>query len=98
MRLADQVEDELATGGITRSWWLAIIDVWPFHLEVFDSWRDGALYVGRTLATPLAWDWELLKVRLPDSLYGLYYLLRPLRLLATVVRESVRRGLRLEGR
>jgi len=98
VRLAAKVEDDLASGGITRSWWLETLDVWPFHLEVFDSWRDGALYVGRTLVTPLAWDWELLKVRLPDSLYALYYLLRPLRLLATLVRESVRRGLRLEGR
>ena len=43
----------------------------------------------RTLVTPLAWDWELIKVRLPDSLYPLYYLLRPLRLLATPGRESV---------
>jgi hypothetical protein len=98
VRLVSRVEKALATGGITRSWWLGIIDVWPFHLEVFDSWRDGALYVGRTLVTPLAWDWELLEVRLPDSLYGLYYVLRPLRLLATLVRESLRRGLRLEGR
>ena len=97
-RLAARVEDDLATGGITRSWWLEIIDVWPFHLQVFDSGRDGALYVGRALVTPLAWDWELLKVRLPDSLYALYYLLRPLRLLATLARESVRRVRRREGR
>ena len=31
------------------------------------------------------------KVRLPDSLYGLYYLLRPLRLLATLPRDAFRR-------
>jgi hypothetical protein len=96
-RLAAQVEHDLAAGGITRSWWLHILDVWPFHLKVFDSWRDGVRYVGRTLVTPLAWDWELLRVRLPDRLYPLYYVLRPLRLIATLARESVRRSLRLKG-
>ena len=96
--LASRVERELATGGIRRSWWLHILDVWPFHLEVFDSRRDGVAYLVRTFVTPLAWDWELLQVRLPDSLCALYYVLRPLRLIATLFRESVRRGLRLEGR
>ncbi len=96
--LVSRVERDLATGGIRRSWWLQTLDVWPFHLAVFDRRRDGASYLVRTFVTPLAWDWELLKVRLPDSLYPLYYLLRPLRLVATLVRESVRRGLRLEGR
>ena len=56
------------------------------------------IYAGRGLVTPLAWDWELLEVRLPDSLYGLYYLLRPLRLLATLPRDAFRRGRRPQGR
>jgi hypothetical protein len=97
-RLLARVEDELATGGIRRPWWLARFGVLPFHLEVFDSWRDGVVYGGRGLVTPLAWDWELLEVRLPDSLYGLYYLLRPLRLLATLPRDAFRRGRRPQGR
>jgi hypothetical protein len=91
MRLLARVEDELATGGIRSPWWLARFGVRPFHLAVFDTWRDGAVYTGRALVTPLAWDWELVKVHLPDSLYGLKYLLRPLRLLATLPRDALRR-------
>lgn len=97
-RLLARVEGELATGGIRRPWWLERFGVLPFHLEVFDSWRDGVVYTGRALVTPLAWDWELKKVQLPDPLYGLYYLLRPLRLLATLPRDAVRRVRGREGR
>jgi hypothetical protein len=98
VRLAASVEGQLVAGGIDRPWWLEIFNVWPFHLEVFDTWRDGARYVGRTLLTPEAGDWELLKVRLPDPLFPLYSLLRPPRQLATLVRESVRRAFRLKRR
>jgi hypothetical protein len=97
VRLAAKAEEQLATGGIRRPWWLAHFDVLPFHLEIFDSWRDGALYLGRTLVTPRAWDWELVKVRLPDPLYPLNYLLRPLRLLVTLPREFARQRRRREG-
>ena len=41
VRLLARVEDELATGGIRRPWWLDRFGVLPFHLEVFDAWRDG---------------------------------------------------------
>ena len=98
VRLAAEVEDHLATGGIRRSWWLEKLNLWPFHLEVFDTWRDGALYLGRTLVTPETGDWELLEVPLPDALYPLCSPLRPLRLLASLVRESVRRALGRVGR
>ena len=90
-RLAARTEGQLAAGGIPRPWWLAHFDLLPFHLEVFDGRRDGVGYVGRTLLTPRAWDWELVKVHLPDSLYALNYVLRPLRLLATFPREALRR-------
>jgi hypothetical protein len=97
VRLAAKTERQLATGGIRRPWWLDRWGVLPFHLEVFDSGRDGAAYAGRALVTPLAWDWELCRIRLPDSLYGLNYLLRPLRLLATFPRDALRRGRRRAG-
>jgi hypothetical protein len=97
-RLLLRVESELASGGIRRPWWLARFGVLSFHLAVFDSWRQSALYVIRGVLTPLAWDWELVRVRLPDSLYALHYLLRPLRLLVTLPRDAVRHWKRTGGR
>lgn len=97
-RLLARVEDELATGGIRRPWWLAHFLVFPFHLEVFDSWRDGVAYTGRALVNPAAWDWDFQKVQLPDSLDWLYFLLRPLRLLVTLPRAAFQRGRRPGGR
>lgn len=87
--LAAQVEGRLAAGGIRRSWRWEHFGVWPFHLEIFDTWRDRALYLVRTLVTPLVWDWQ--RVRLPDPLYPLHYLMRPLRLTVGLFRKSVRR-------
>jgi hypothetical protein len=89
-RLAARVADRLATGGMGRSWRWELFDVWPFHLEVFDGWRDGVLYLGRALVTPVFWDWQ--RVPLPDRLYPLYHVVRPLRLFAALVRKSVRRS------
>jgi hypothetical protein len=97
-RLLARVEGQLATGGIRCPWWLAHFLVFPFHLEVLDSWRDGVVYTGRTLVNPGAWDWDFQKVHLPDFLHWLYFLLRPLRLLATLPREAFRRGRRPQGR
>jgi hypothetical protein len=51
-----------------------------FRLRARDRWRD-ALRVARAAAfAPGAADWAL--VRLPDRLYPLYYVLRPIRLAA----------------
>ena len=95
--LAVKVEGCLAAGGIRRSWRWEHFDMWPFHLEVFDGWRDRARYLAWTLMTPRPWDWQ--RVRLPDPLYPLYYLMRPLRLIVGLARKSVRRrGRGREGR
>jgi hypothetical protein len=92
-RLVGSVEGRLAAGGVRRSWVWEHLDLWPFHLEVFDGWRDRVVYVTRTLVTARAWDWE--RLPLPDSLYPLYSVLRPLRLGFVLAREAVRRrGLR----
>jgi hypothetical protein len=93
-RLAATVEDDLVAGGIGRAWWLEHFNLWPFHLDVFDSWSDGARYVGRTLVTPDPEDWPLIKAPLPDALFPLYFQVRPLRKLASLVRLSVQRASR----
>ena len=92
-RLAASVESDLATGGIRRAWWLEHISVWPFHLEIFDSWVDGVRYVGRSLVTPDPVEWPLIKAPLPDALFPLYFQVRPFRKLASLVRLCVRRAL-----
>jgi Uncharacterised nucleotidyltransferase len=96
-RLAAEAEDQLASGEIRRPPWLAHFDVLPLHLQVFDTWLDAVPYVGRTLVTPRAWDWEVIKLRLPDSLYALRYPARLARLIVTFPREALRRGRRLQG-
>ncbi len=86
--LAGRVESRLATGGMRRSWQWRQVDMWPFHFEVLDDWRDCARYLARTLMTPRPCDWQ--RVPLPDCVYPLHYLVRPLRLIAGLVSESVR--------
>lgn len=49
-----------------------------FHLAVRERWRDRIRHGVRLAVTPGYGDWRW--VRLPEYLYGLYYLLRPLRL------------------
>jgi hypothetical protein len=93
-RLASRVEEQLAAGGISRPWWLDPFNVWPLHLDVCDTWPDRVRYVGRALVTPDAREWALIKVRLPAGLFPLYFLLRPPRRLAPLVREGVARALR----
>ena len=88
LALAVRVEDQLAGGGMRRSWPWEHFDLWPFHLEVFDSWSDRARYLGRTVLTPRGWDWQ--RVPLPDPLYPLHYLIRPPRLLVGLLRKAVR--------
>ena len=89
-RLRAEVVDQLASGGIRRPWWLAHFDVLPLHLQIFETRADVVRYVGRTLVTPRAWDWEVVKLRLPDSLYPLRYLARLARLIVTFPREALR--------
>jgi hypothetical protein len=93
-RLVATVADALVAGGIGRAWWAEHFNLWPFHLEVFDSWSDGARYVSRTLVTPDPEDWPLIKAPLPDALFPLYFQVRPLRKVAALVRLSFRRASR----
>ncbi len=60
----------------------AIPDPWElrwFHLRARERWRDRLRYGVRVAFTPTAGDWAWL--RLPDALYPLYYVARPLRLI-----------------
>ena len=50
-----------------------------FHLAARERWRDRARYVVLALFMPGFGDWRW--VRLPRSLFGLYWILRPFRLL-----------------
>src|SRR2546425_2886620 len=49
-----------------------------FHLRVRERWRDRLRYCARVALTPTPGDWAWL--RLPDALYPLYYVARPIRL------------------
>jgi len=51
-----------------------------FYWRVRERRCDRVRGFARALFTPNAADWQL--VRLPDRLYALYYLIRPLRLVA----------------
>ncbi len=74
--LAAQVRLQLFAGGRPGPWGVA-----RFHLEARERWRDRVEYAWRLAVTTTPGDWEM--VRLPDALFPLYYLLRPLRLLGT---------------
>src|SRR2546425_5975977 len=50
----------------------------PFHLRAQERWRDRLRYCARVALTPTLGDWAWL--RLPDALYPLYYVVRPIRL------------------
>jgi len=56
-----------------------------FHIRVRERLRDRVRGAVRAVATPGVGDWAL--VRLPDSLYPLYYLVRPFRLAAKYARS-----------
>jgi len=49
-----------------------------FYLQTQDSFKDKVRHVWCRLAIPTSEDWRW--VSLPDSLYGLYFVIRPLRL------------------
>jgi len=54
-----------------------------FHLRARERTSDRLRYVVRLVLTPTVGDWQA--IRLPSSLYPLYYLLRPLRLMADII-------------
>ena len=81
-RLAEQARTGLfhhTPGTLYKPWELR-----PFQLAARERWRDrlrGSASIAVTL-TPGDWEW----VRLPDRLYALYYLLRPMRLILKYLR------------
>jgi hypothetical protein len=60
------------------------------YLRMRERFRDRARYFWSTLLTPTLEDWSC--VSLPDALYGLYYLVRPIRLLGKYGRAFRGRG------
>lgn len=56
------------------------LDVFLFNLEVMDRKRDAVVGLLRSVLVPTISDWQA--VSLPNGLYPLYYLLRPMRLAA----------------
>src|SRR3989441_7310819 len=75
-RLAAQVQSALFrhTPGPPRD----RAELSPFHLRAQERWRDRLRYCARVALTPTPGDWAWL--RLPDALYPLYYVVRPIRL------------------
>jgi hypothetical protein len=66
------------------------LEVTSFYLRTRDCFKDKIRHVWFRLAIPTVEDWRL--VDLPDSCYGLYYIIRPLRLgWQGLVRPMVRR-------
>ena len=57
---------------------LGLIAVTAFYLQTRDRFKDKFTHVLVRLAIPTVEDWR--RVPLPDSLYWLYYVIRPLRL------------------
>src|SRR5438309_1209212 len=78
-RLAAQVQSALFrhTPGPPRD----RAELSPFHLRAQERWRDRLRYCARVALTPTPGDWAWL--RLPDALYALYYVVRPIRLAVT---------------
>ena len=75
-RLAVQVQSALFrhTPGLPRD----RAELSAFHLRAQDRWRDRLRYCARVALTPSTGDWAWL--RLPDAVYPLYYVARPIRL------------------
>ena len=57
---------------------LGFLEQTSFYLQIQDSFQDKVRHVWCRLAIPTLEDWRW--VSLPDSLYGLYFVIRPLRL------------------
>jgi hypothetical protein len=62
-----------------------------FHLKARERWMDRVRYCVRLAVTTTPGDWAL--VRLPSSLFPLYYVLRPIRLVGTYGPGLLRRVL-----
>lgn len=60
-----------------------------YHVQAHDRLRDRVACLGRALITLSPRDWAL--VPLPDWLYPLYYLIRPLRLAAKYAKRALSR-------
>jgi hypothetical protein len=88
-RLAGRILRVFAEGEPPRSFLHDWLDVRADHLASLDGFGDRLRYVLRTLLTPNAWDWA--RFHLPDGLYPLYYLLRPIRLAVRGARLVVNR-------
>ena len=56
------------------------IGIFLFHLTAMDRKRDAVVGLLRSMLLPTVADWRL--VTLPDALYPMYYVLRPIRLVA----------------
>jgi Uncharacterised nucleotidyltransferase len=63
----------------------------PLHLKMNERLPDKIRYCARAATTQTVEDWELLS--LPDFLFPLYYVLRPLRLVGKYVRRLLKRFL-----
>ena len=61
----------------------------PFHYRMRERWQDRLGYVLLKLAEPNAADW--MERPLPERLFPLYYVLRPLRLIRKFGRRLVKR-------
>ena len=57
------------------------------YLRLRERWQDRAAYVLGTVFTPTQEDWN--GVALPDPLCGLYYVVRPLRLIGKYARKAL---------
>jgi hypothetical protein len=74
-----RIAAELRRGEVRRTWWQEGLDLWPHHFALCDSVRDRVRYALRCALVPRDSDW--IGVPLPDALFPLYHLVRPVRLL-----------------
>jgi hypothetical protein len=84
--LAAQVRQQLFTDRPTGDW-----DMARFHLRARERWQDRMEHTLRLAVTTSPGDWAL--IRLPDPLFPLYYLLRPIRLVGTYAAALLRQRL-----
>lgn len=59
------------------------------HLQLCANWSDKVTYLARGLCVPRVQEWSM--IRLPDWLYPLYYVIRPIRIMARCARVSIER-------
>jgi putative nucleotidyltransferase-like protein len=83
--LARQVEGTIFGEAAPGSRFWDVLEMEWLHLAVCDRLSDRIAYLSRSLFTPGLSDWSRMKV--PDPLFPLYHVLRPLRLSARCARE-----------